>query len=80
LRRKLEIISVGRKQMNKKLENSTQAKRVIECPCGFWEELSINDPRWHSHSCTWLENKGDEAIYRCPDCNKILSSKTVEME
>jgi len=52
--------------------------RLIECPqCRAWEQMVPDEQRWHSQSFIWVQNTGDEAIYRCPDCMVLTISTTI---
>lgn len=54
--------------------------RIIECSCGQWEELSVDEQRWHTQTFKWIENDGDEAVYECPDCGVRVRSEVKNAE
>lgn len=49
--------------------------RYIDCSCGQVEEMLIDEQRDHSQSFKWIKNEGEEGIYECPDCKKLVKSK-----
>lgn len=48
-----------------------EKKLLIECDCGSWEELPIDEQRWHTQSFIWLEDYD----YKCEVCNAIVTGE-----
>ena len=48
--------------------------RDIECPdCGHWEQMNVDEQRWHSQTFEWIENIDEEAKYKCI-CGSLVKS------
>jgi predicted RNA-binding Zn-ribbon protein involved in translation (DUF1610 family) len=44
----------------------------IQCQCGAWEEMNNDEQRWHSQYFLFIDIEGEFAVYRCPECGKII--------
>lgn len=50
--------------------------RTINCDCGNWEEMPVDQQRHHSQSFNHIRSYQREALYRCHICERFTVSKT----
>lgn len=60
------------------MSDNIEYMRVIECTCGQWEQMPDDEQRHHSQTFDWHHNEGDEGVYTCPSCSKLVTSYAVE--